>query len=62
MPSSEILKLYRELGGEVITIGSDSHNINHFGYKINDMRDFLKTIGYKYFCTFDKMCPKYHCL
>lgn len=59
MPSVEILKFYKELGGEIITIGSDCHYLNDFGYKIPEMKEFLKTIGYKYFCTFDKMEPKF---
>lgn len=60
MPSTDILKFYKELGGEIITIGSDCHNLNHFGHKINEMREFLKTIGYEYFCTFDNMKPSFH--
>ena len=39
-----LLKFYKELGGEIITIGSDCHHLNDFGYKINEMREFLKTI------------------
>ena len=62
MPSVDILKFYRELGGEIITIGSDCHYLADFGYKINEMKEFLKTIGYKHFCTFDKMQPKFHSL
>ena len=60
MPSKNILKLYKELNGEIITIGSDSHNTKHLGYKIKDMQEFLKSIGYKYFTTFDKMKPIFH--
>jgi len=60
MPSVDILKFYKQLGGEIITIGSDCHYLNHFGYKITEMREFLKTLGYKYFCTFDKMKEKFH--
>ena len=30
-PSLDILKLYRELGGEIITTGSDSHKREHLG-------------------------------
>ncbi|MBQ9150526.1 histidinol-phosphatase HisJ family protein [bacterium] len=60
MPSVDILKFYKSLGGEIITIGSDSHYLNHFGYKISEMREFLKSIGYEYFCTFDKMQPIFH--
>ncbi|MBR3605622.1 MAG: histidinol-phosphatase HisJ family protein [Candidatus Gastranaerophilales bacterium] len=60
MPSVDILKFYKKLGGEIITIGSDCHYLADFVYKIDEMRKFLKTIGYKYFCTFDKMQPKFH--
>ena len=59
MPSVDILKFYYELGGKLITIGSDSHNINHLGYKIKYVKDVLKSIGFKHFATFDKMEPKY---
>lgn len=60
MPSKDILKFYKELNGEIITIGSDSHNTKYLGYKIKDMQEFLKSIGYKYFATFDKMKPIFH--
>jgi len=62
MPSVDILKFYQELGGEIITIGSDCHCVEHLGFKIKEMREFLKTLGYKYFSTFDKMNPFFHSL
>ena len=59
-PSTPILKLYKELGGEIITIGSDSHRDFQVGDKVKEVREILKTIGYKYFTTFDKMKPEFH--
>lgn len=59
-PSLDIIDLYKELGGEIITIGSDSHDITHFGAKIKDVQKILIEHGYKYFYTFDKMTPKRH--
>ena len=59
MPSVDILKFYYELGGKIITIGSDSHNINHLGYNIKQTKEMLKTIGFKYFATYDKLEPKF---
>ena len=56
-PSRDILKLYRELGGEIITVGSDSHRAEQVGAMVPYVRDELKNMGYKYFCTFDKMKP-----
>lgn len=60
MPSLEILKLYRELGGEIITIGSDSHKPEHLGAYIDEGHEILKSLGYKQFCTFENMKPIFH--
>ena len=59
-PSRNILKLYRELGGTIITIGSDSHKPEHLGAFIDETKQELKILGFKEFCTFDKMKPIYH--
>lgn len=60
MPSSNILKLYYELGGKIITIGSDTHKKEHLGEHIEDVKIELKKIGFKYYCTFENMNPIYH--
>ena len=59
-PSVNILKRYRELGGDIITIGSDSHSPGQLGTYIEDARRLLKSLGFRYFCTYDKMQPIYH--
>lgn len=59
-PSIEILKLYHKLGGNIITIGSDSHKPEHLGYKLDEAKEILKSIGFKKFCTYDKMLPIFH--
>ncbi len=59
-PSQDILKLYRELGGHILTIGSDSHKPEHLGTFIDETKLKLKTLGFREFCTFDKMKPIYH--
>lgn len=60
MPSRDILRLYYELGGRIITIGSDTHKKEHLGYNIEVVKEELKNIGFKYHCTFDSMIPIYH--
>ena len=45
---------------EKITIGSDSHKPEHLGTFIDETKQELKTLGFKEFCTFDKMKPIYH--
>lgn len=61
-PSRDILKLYYELGGRLITIGSDSHKKEHLNSHIEEIKEELKTIGFTQFCTFDAMKPTYHSL
>ncbi|MDO4168959.1 MAG: histidinol-phosphatase HisJ family protein [Lachnospiraceae bacterium] len=61
-PSVNILKRYRELGGDIITIGSDSHNAKQLGTYIEDGKQLLKSLGFRYFCTYDSMQPIYHSL
>lgn len=57
MPSRDILKFYKELGGEIITVGSDCHREAYVDDHLREVREILKTMGYKYFTTFDKMKP-----
>ncbi len=59
-PSMDILKLYHDLGGKIITIGSDAHSTKYLGDHYDDARKILKDIGFKYICTFDKMTPIFH--
>lgn len=56
-PSIEILKCYHELGGKIVTIGSDSHKPEHLGFQIEESKKILKKIGFSHFCTFEKMQP-----
>ncbi len=59
-PSRDILKLYKELGGRIITIGSDSHKKEHLGAYIKETKEELKKLGFEEFCTYDKMNPIFH--
>ena len=54
------MKWYYELGGKVLTIGSDSHEESHLGFKIEEIKEELKKIGFEQFCTFEQMQPTFH--
>ncbi|MBS3811011.1 MAG: histidinol-phosphatase HisJ family protein [Halanaerobiales bacterium] len=60
LPSIKILKLYKELGGEILTIGSDSHSKNQIAYKFLETIALLKKIGLNKLTTFTKMKPTFH--
>lgn len=61
-PSRTIWELYRDLGGEIVTIGSDSHKPDHLGTYIKEGQEYLKSLGFKRFCTFENMKPIFHSL
>jgi len=55
----ELLRRYRELGGEIICIGSDAHRTDHLGCKLKEFNDILKGIGFKYTTIFKHRKPVY---
>ena len=59
-PERNILKLYHELGGKIITIGSDAHKAENVGDHIPYIQSELKKTGFTHICTFDKMKPIFH--
>ena len=62
LPDADILKLYRSLGGEIITLGSDAHVMNHLGCAIPARQELLRDCGFRYFTTFDRMKPSFQAL
>ena len=59
-PHTEILKRYRELGGEIITIGSDAHKPDYIAYEFNRAKEFLLESNFKYYTTFKRKQPQFH--
>lgn len=51
-PHVDALKMYRQLGGEIITIGSDAHAPEHIGYNYPGVREQLLDAGFKYYTEF----------
>jgi len=60
MPSADILKLYKACGGEILTIGSDSHVAETVAYQFKPSLQLLKEIGFKYIATFSERKPTFH--
>lgn len=59
-PSTEVLKLYRDLGGRIVTIGSDSHKPEHLGSYLRRVQHRLASLGYESFCTYEHGEPRFH--
>ena len=56
-PTEEILRRYRELGGELLTLGSDAHQPKHLAYDFARAGELLKTCGFQYYTVYKKRQP-----
>ena len=56
-PYPDILKRYKELGGEILTVGSDGHKPEHIAYDFERVSPLLKACGFKYYSEFRKRKP-----
>lgn len=58
-PSLTILKRYKELGGEIITAGSDSHKPEDVADHIDYAYSLIQEAGFKYITLFRKQQPEF---
>ena len=61
-PSRKILELYKSMGGQILTIGSDSHKKEHLGSHISTTITRLKEMGFMSICTYNQMQPTFQIL
>lgn len=52
-----ILMRYRELGGEIISLGSDSHDADRVGFNFERTAALVSKCGFRYLAHFDKRKP-----
>ncbi|MCX8130695.1 MAG: histidinol-phosphatase HisJ family protein [Clostridia bacterium] len=57
IPDFDIVKRYKELGGEIITIGSDAHYPEHVGHSFDVVREMLVDMDIKYTAHFENRKP-----
>ncbi len=58
-PTEAVLKRYRELGGELITVGSDAHKPEHVAYDFDRAAGILRDAGFRYFTVYKKRKPEF---
>jgi len=59
IPDMKILRLYKELGGEIITVGSDAHRVSDAGRGIERGFEILEELGFDYVTVFRKKKPEF---
>ncbi|KKQ32578.1 MAG: Histidinol phosphate phosphatase HisJ family [candidate division TM6 bacterium GW2011_GWF2_37_49] len=57
IPNFDIIERYKELGGEMLTIGSDSHQARYVGNSFMPVLQRLKSIGFNYVTYFEERKP-----
>jgi histidinol-phosphatase (PHP family) len=58
-PSLPILRWYRELGGEILTIGSDSHQPETLAGSFDEALDVAREAGFHYLAHFRQRTPHF---
>lgn len=59
-PCTELLRRYRKLGGELITVGSDAHDPQSVARGFDRAAQILTDCGFRYYATFEKRTPEFH--
>lgn len=59
-PEYPVLRRYRELGGEILTVGSDGHQPDRIGLNFDLAREALLDCGFRYYTTFEQRKPSFH--
>lgn len=58
-PCTPVIRRYRELGGEIITVGSDAHDPGHIADAYDRAAEVLKSCGFRYYTIFEKRTPEF---
>lgn len=59
LPTEEIIRRFHELGGQIVTVGSDAHRCERVGQYIPEACGLLRDI-FGYVCTFENRQPVFH--
>ena len=58
-PDPSALSLYRDLGGEIVTVGSDAHTPRDAGIGVKEAYQLLQSLGFRYVARFTKRKPDF---
>lgn len=58
-PCPAIILRYKELGGEIITVGSDAHNAENIGAYFKNAKMVLKECGFRFYTIFKNRKPEF---
>lgn len=59
LPTVDVLRLYKEAGGELLTVGSDAHLVEHVGRGVSDAYLYAKEAGFDKITVYTKRKPEF---
>ena len=59
LPTADYFRRFKELGGQIVTVGSDAHDAERVGQYSKEACEILKDI-FGYVCTFEGRKPIFH--
>ena len=59
LPDAQYLRRFKELGGSIVTVGSDAHRADRVGQYCRETCELVKSI-FGYVCTFEGRKPQFH--
>ncbi len=59
IPVRGIFERYKELGGEIVTTGSDAHNAGDVAADFDRAREILTDCGFKYYAVYTQRKPEF---
>ena len=59
LPTADYFRRFKELGGEIVTIGSDAHNAKRVGQYCGRAVEMAREV-FGYVCTFEDRKPVFH--
>ena len=59
LPDAEYLRRFKELGGEIVTVGSDAHQVRRVGQYTQQACALAQEV-FGHVCTFENRRPIFH--
>lgn len=57
IPNGEILQMYGDMGGRLVTVASDAHTPDRVGFALDKALDMIKHTGIDSYCIFEQRKP-----
>jgi len=58
-PTKYMIELYRQCGGEIVTVGSDAHSPGDVGSCFEQATELLVGVGFRYMAVYEKHKPSF---